>query len=263
MIHTLTLRRRAIGTLAVTALLTALVARRRQRPRSAGRPSVAPPPRRWRRSASATSRASPATRPPRATCSASTTSTAPSTSPPAAPATSTASRPAASSTSRPGSSSCGPRPRPRAASRSPSAPATSSAPPRWSAPRSTTSRRSRLMDEAVGLDISSVGNHEFDEGVAELLRMQHGGCHPTDGCQDGDGFAGAEFRYLAANVDLQEHRPADPAAVRRPVLRRRAGRLRRHDAGGHAEHRQPGRHHVGRLPRRDRRPPTCGAACCG
>ncbi len=52
----------------------------------------------------------------------------------------------------------------------------------------------------MGLDIASVGNHEFDEGTAELLRMQYGGCHPTDGCQDGDGFAGADFGYLAANV---------------------------------------------------------------
>ncbi len=53
---------------------------------------------------------------------------------------------------------------------------------------------------ALGLDIASVGNHEFDEGYQELLRMQNGGCHPTDGCQDGDGFAGADFQYLSANV---------------------------------------------------------------
>jgi 5'-nucleotidase len=52
----------------------------------------------------------------------------------------------------------------------------------------------------AGLQIASVGNHEFDEGTAELLRMQNGGCHPTDGCQDGDPFEGASFRYLAANV---------------------------------------------------------------
>ncbi|HET6529721.1 MAG TPA: bifunctional metallophosphatase/5'-nucleotidase [Actinoplanes sp.] len=56
-----------------------------------------------------------------------------------------------------------------------------------------------LMNE-VGLQISSVGNHEFDEGVTELLRMQRGGCHPTDGCQDGDGFGGADFQYLAAST---------------------------------------------------------------
>ncbi len=53
---------------------------------------------------------------------------------------------------------------------------------------------------ALQLDVSGVGNHEFDEGVAELLRMQNGGCHPVDGCQDGDPFAGAFFPYLAANV---------------------------------------------------------------
>ncbi|HET8661966.1 MAG TPA: bifunctional metallophosphatase/5'-nucleotidase [Micromonosporaceae bacterium] len=52
----------------------------------------------------------------------------------------------------------------------------------------------------LGMDISSVGNHEFDEGTTELRRMQFGGCHPVDGCQDGDGFEGADFRYLAANV---------------------------------------------------------------
>jgi 5'-nucleotidase len=53
---------------------------------------------------------------------------------------------------------------------------------------------------ALKLDVTGVGNHEFDEGVNELLRMQNGGCHPTDGCQDGDPFTGAFFQYLAANV---------------------------------------------------------------
>ena len=52
----------------------------------------------------------------------------------------------------------------------------------------------------IGLDLNAVGNHEFDEGAAELLRMQRGGCHPVDGCQDGTGFRGADFRFLAANV---------------------------------------------------------------
>ena len=52
----------------------------------------------------------------------------------------------------------------------------------------------------IGLDITSVGNHEFDEGEAELKRMQRGGCHPTDGCQTGHRFKGADFKYLAANV---------------------------------------------------------------
>jgi 5'-nucleotidase len=56
-----------------------------------------------------------------------------------------------------------------------------------------------LMNE-IGLQVSSVGNHEFDEGVDELIRIQRGGCHPVDGCQDGDGFRGAKFTYLAANT---------------------------------------------------------------
>jgi 5'-nucleotidase len=52
----------------------------------------------------------------------------------------------------------------------------------------------------MGLSVTSVGNHEFDEGSDELLRMQYGGCHPVDGCQDGNDFAGAAFPFLAANV---------------------------------------------------------------
>ena len=52
----------------------------------------------------------------------------------------------------------------------------------------------------VGLDVSGVGNHEFDEGLDEIYRMMNGGCHPDDGCQDGDPFFGSIFGYLAANV---------------------------------------------------------------
>jgi 5'-nucleotidase len=52
----------------------------------------------------------------------------------------------------------------------------------------------------MGLEITAVGNHEFDEGSAELLRMQNGGCHPKDGCQGPGKFAGAKFRYLAAST---------------------------------------------------------------
>ncbi len=61
----------------------------------------------------------------------------------------------------------------------------------------------------MGLDISGVGNHEFDEGVTELLRMQNGGCHPVDGCYFTDydpntpgdqEYGGADFQWLAANV---------------------------------------------------------------
>jgi 5'-nucleotidase len=52
----------------------------------------------------------------------------------------------------------------------------------------------------AGLDYASVGNHEFDEGPAELLRIQDGGCHPVDGCADGTPYEGADFQYLSANA---------------------------------------------------------------
>jgi 5'-nucleotidase len=52
----------------------------------------------------------------------------------------------------------------------------------------------------MGLEIASVGNHEFDEGKDELLRMQNGGCHPVDRCQGPHPFLGARFHYLAAST---------------------------------------------------------------
>ncbi|MDZ7593118.1 MAG: bifunctional metallophosphatase/5'-nucleotidase [Thiobacillus sp.] len=59
----------------------------------------------------------------------------------------------------------------------------------------------------LGLEFNAVGNHEFDEGRDELLRMQFGGCHPTDAnsCQGNQvgtpfPFEGARFDFLAANV---------------------------------------------------------------
>lgn len=59
----------------------------------------------------------------------------------------------------------------------------------------------------LGLEISSVGNHEFDKGKRELLREQQGGCSTEDentckGAQTGTPvpFEGAQFQYLAANV---------------------------------------------------------------
>ncbi|MFC9754627.1 bifunctional metallophosphatase/5'-nucleotidase [Streptomyces sp. NPDC056921] len=53
----------------------------------------------------------------------------------------------------------------------------------------------------IDLDVTSVGNHEFDEGATELGRLQNGGCHPVEGCYEKDKkFEGADFPYLAANV---------------------------------------------------------------
>ncbi len=69
----------------------------------------------------------------------------------------------------------------------------------------------------MGLDFNGVGNHEFDEGLAELRRMQHGGPHPVEGDLDGDPFGGAEFEFLAANVieDATGDTVLPPYAVRR------------------------------------------------
>ncbi|GAB3414658.1 bifunctional metallophosphatase/5'-nucleotidase [Flindersiella endophytica] len=60
----------------------------------------------------------------------------------------------------------------------------------------------------LGLQAASVGNHEFDEGWQELLRMQKGGClddgdgeNNQNSCPDAEHpFAGADFQYLSANV---------------------------------------------------------------
>jgi 5'-nucleotidase len=74
----------------------------------------------------------------------------------------------------------------------------------------------------MGLDFNAVGNHEFDEGVIELLRMQAGGCHPVDGCQDGDPFGGAEFKFLAANVVWADTgKPIFPAVLAKTFGKRK------------------------------------------
>ncbi len=51
------------------------------------------------------------------------------------------------------------------------------------------------------LDVSSVANHELDEGVSELLRLRSGGRDPRDGCCfAAQPYAGAAFPRLAASV---------------------------------------------------------------
>jgi 5'-nucleotidase len=54
----------------------------------------------------------------------------------------------------------------------------------------------------LGLEFNAVGNHEFDKGIAELKRMQSGGCARNSRrapCAI-EPFTGARFHYLAANV---------------------------------------------------------------
>src|SRR5215210_5000214 len=65
----------------------------------------------------------------------------------------------------------------------------------------------------MGLDLNAVGNHEFDEGIMELLRMQRGGCGPDNSCPAGN-FGGADFQFLAANVVYKDTgEPVFPAYV--------------------------------------------------
>lgn len=52
----------------------------------------------------------------------------------------------------------------------------------------------------MGFDFSAVGNHDLDEGMDELMRIQNGGCHPKDGCVGNSSFEGAQFQFLAANI---------------------------------------------------------------
>lgn len=73
----------------------------------------------------------------------------------------------------------------------------------------------------MGLDISSVGNHEFDRGRVELVRQAKGGCYPpsadagkvgVDTCMHNGRYPGAKYQYLAANViDTASGKPLFPA----------------------------------------------------
>ncbi|HST64672.1 MAG TPA: bifunctional metallophosphatase/5'-nucleotidase, partial [Mycobacteriales bacterium] len=60
----------------------------------------------------------------------------------------------------------------------------------------------------IGVSASAVGNHEFDEGYKELLRIQFGGCNPTDGCVFRPTYGGAKFPFLGANVTFDNGLPA-------------------------------------------------------
>jgi 5'-nucleotidase len=75
---------------------------------------------------------------------------------------------------------------------------------------------------AMGLEYTAVGNHEFDEGIDELRRKQSGGCRPsgtigTDTCLIDKTFSGAKYEYLAANVvnDTTDSTIFPPYAIKR------------------------------------------------
>jgi 2',3'-cyclic-nucleotide 2'-phosphodiesterase / 3'-nucleotidase / 5'-nucleotidase len=56
----------------------------------------------------------------------------------------------------------------------------------------------KILNE-LGFDAGTVGNHEFDEGVDEMLRLIDGGSHPNTVEKYGE-FEGADFPYVAANL---------------------------------------------------------------
>jgi 5'-nucleotidase len=76
-----------------------------------------------------------------------------------------------------------------------------------------------LAMNRIGLDFNAVGNHEFDRGRQELLRMQNGGCarHTNrEPCAVDPDFPGARFHFLAANVRTEDGGTLFPAyAIRR------------------------------------------------
>jgi len=65
----------------------------------------------------------------------------------------------------------------------------------------------------IGLDFDAVGNHEFDRGRAELLRMQNGGCaqHTARRPCQVERFPGARFRFLSASTTKADGSTLFPA----------------------------------------------------
>jgi 5'-nucleotidase len=59
---------------------------------------------------------------------------------------------------------------------------------------------------ALGFDVGTIGNHEFDEGIPEMMRLIYGGFHPKTGY-----FEGASFPYICTNVlDNKTKKPIFP-----------------------------------------------------
>jgi 5'-nucleotidase len=54
----------------------------------------------------------------------------------------------------------------------------------------------------MGLEVAAVGNHEFDKGWRELMRLQRGGCS-DEGCKGPQPYQGAKFQYLAAGTVVE------------------------------------------------------------
>ena len=168
----------------------------------------------------------------------------------------------------------------RQPTRRPSSPATTSAPAR--------SPNGLFFEEPItiatnlmNVDFASVGNHEFDKGSAELLRIQNGGCHPVEGCTAAP-YALPDRRHHGRLSRAPTSSTCRPTSSSTPPARRcsrptgssssRAtngaevqGRLHRRGAQGHADDRHADRCRRADVPGRGRRrqPRRCGARGTG
>lgn len=80
----------------------------------------------------------------------------------------------------------------------------------------------------IGIKVAAVGNHEFDEGYAELRRIMKGGCHPVDGCSPAGAWKGARYDYVGANVLFKNPRRSRRwPSTQRPRSCSRTGASRR------------------------------------
>ena len=67
--------------------------------------------------------------------------------------------------------------------------------------------------DLMKVEISAVGNHEFDQGPVELLRLAHGGCPATGACPKKP-WKGIKMTYLGANVrDTTTGKPLFPPST--------------------------------------------------
>ena len=107
---------------------------------------------------------------------------------------------------------------------------------------------------AIGLDVTAVGNHEFDRASPSCSACRTAAATRSTAARTAMPFGGAKFQYLAANMISAGTRTRS-AAVRDQEGRQRQDRLHRGDPQGHPGHRHAGRRRRPQSSTR-RRPPT-------
>ena len=89
---------------------------------------------------------------------------------------------------------------------------------------------------ALGLDVSGVGNHEFDEGLQELYRMQFGGCTGARPLR-GRAVPGCDLPVPRGERGQGGNGRDDPPGLRDQEDRQREDRVHRPDARGDTDDR--------------------------